>query len=360
MIGEDERSLAGGLRYSLQGGSFEAYRDLFQWVTTPSVAEFQLAVEQAFAAWTAVDPATGLYTDLSFVADLSTPVVGTGTFNGFDAHGAEIDLFAADAGDIVTRAVAKLDAIEESVMLTSGTANYPGSAAISGADITINNNSGAKFRLDFFRRLLAHEIGHALGLGDVEDANSEAEFIDDNYDGSSSETALATLTNSWAMLVNPLNPAVSPLDLYVVANGNPGVDTPGVNILMESQGLGIAVGNPETSLFPLVNDDFGTRQFLYPSLVRDVELAGDYNGDGIVDAADYTTWRDQLGALISLPNETATFGSVTEEDYEVWTTNFGAVAAEMATASTGYAVAVSEPASVLLLTCAVPLFWQRR
>ena len=57
-INDNERSLDGGLRYSLQGGSFEAYRDLLHWPESqvPSVEDFQLAVEQAFAAWTAVDP----------------------------------------------------------------------------------------------------------------------------------------------------------------------------------------------------------------------------------------------------------------------------------------------------------------
>src|SRR5262245_48669469 len=36
-----ERSLDGGLRYSLQGGSFQAYRDLFTWNVVPSVPNFQ-------------------------------------------------------------------------------------------------------------------------------------------------------------------------------------------------------------------------------------------------------------------------------------------------------------------------------
>jgi hypothetical protein len=40
-----------------------------------------------------------------------------------------------------------------------------------------------------------------------------------------------------------------------------------VNILMESNGLGIAAGNPVTELVPLRNDDYGTRQFLYPMLI---------------------------------------------------------------------------------------------
>ena len=105
MIGTNERSLDGGLRYSLEGGTFEAYRDLFQWSTLPSVPEFQTAVEQAFNAWTAVDPISGLHTDLTFIADFATAVIGTGTFTGFDINGAEIDLLAADSGETRRHAV---------------------------------------------------------------------------------------------------------------------------------------------------------------------------------------------------------------------------------------------------------------
>lgn len=98
-INGNERSLDGGLRYSLQGGSYEAYRDLFSWQgDPPSVPEFQNAVEGAFNAWTVVDPISGLGTELSFITDFGTTVVGTGS--GYvNTDGAEIDLLAAmDAG----------------------------------------------------------------------------------------------------------------------------------------------------------------------------------------------------------------------------------------------------------------------
>ena len=36
---------------------------------------------------------------------------------------------------------------------------------------------------------------------------------------------------------------------------------------MESRGLGIGPGNPITNLFPLTNDDYGIRQFLYPQII---------------------------------------------------------------------------------------------
>jgi hypothetical protein len=94
LIGANERSLNGGLRYSLDGGSFQAYRDLFQWNVVPSVADFTTAVQQAFAAWTSVDPATNLGTALAFTPDLGTAVVGNAGFGGVNVNGAEIDLLA--------------------------------------------------------------------------------------------------------------------------------------------------------------------------------------------------------------------------------------------------------------------------
>src|SRR4051812_14561826 len=74
--GVGERSLNGGLRYSLQGGSFQAYRDLFTWNAVPTVAAFQGAVEQAFASWAAADPTTGFASGLSFVSDFGTAAAG--------------------------------------------------------------------------------------------------------------------------------------------------------------------------------------------------------------------------------------------------------------------------------------------
>lgn len=50
-------------------------------------------------------------------------------------------------------------------------------------------------------------------------------------------------------------------------------------------------------------------------------LAGDYNQDGIVDAADYTVWRDNLGSPHSLPNDDTP--GVGPDDYERWRSQFG-------------------------------------
>jgi hypothetical protein len=271
-----ERSLDGGLRFSLQGGSYQAYRDLFTWSGgAPSVAAFTTAVNQAFNAWAVVDPATTFGTALNFVPDLATPVVGSNAgAGGLDSRGAEIDLFGSNdaffwnPGDAGTQGETRFGAIGATVTLTSGVANYAGSTAISGADIIMNSNPQAVYTLDVFRRILTHEIGHTIGLGDVEGSINPGAFIDDNYNGASSATALATLTNSWAALVNPLNPGASAgLSRFTIPVADPGLTTPGVDILMESFGVGIAPGNPVTNLTPLTNDDFGTRQFLYPFVV---------------------------------------------------------------------------------------------
>ena len=59
---------------------------------------------------------------------------------------------------------------------------------------------------------------------------------------------------------------------------------------------------------------------------RPVSIPGDYNGDGIVDAADYTVWRDTLGqADVGLAADGDGSGVIDDGDYTVWQTNFGAV-----------------------------------
>jgi hypothetical protein len=107
-----------------------------------------------------------------------------------------------------------------------------------------------------------------------------------------------------------MNPAASSLAIYEVPNADPGTRTEGVDILMESRGLGVGPTNPYSNLVPLKNDDYGMRQFLYPSLTFDFP-PGDFNRDGTVDAADFVTWREGLGI---------TFFAT---DIEIWRSHFG-------------------------------------
>jgi hypothetical protein len=86
-------------------------------------------------------------------------------------------------------------------------------------------------------------------------------------------------------------------------------------------------------------------------------VAGDYNDNGVVDAADYVRWRDTQGTATTLPND-PTAGMVTQEDYTVWRQNFGAGSGGSASAT---GAAVPEPASALLtIAAAVGLITARR
>lgn len=72
-------------------------------------------------------------------------------------------------------------------------------------------------------------------------------------------------------------------------------------------------------------------------LVPPAGLAGDFNGDKVVDAADYTVWRDGLGTTYTL------------EQYDIWKSNFGSTAEGGALAN----ASVPEPASALMAMFAV-------
>src|SRR5690606_17279994 len=77
-------------------------------------------------------------------------------------------------------------------------------------------------------------------------------------------------------------------------------------------------------------------------------LPGDFNGDGIVDAADYTVWRNNLGGDDAvLGGNGHTNGVVDTEDYLVWKDNFGKAAG--AGAIELAATQVPEPSSVALI-----------
>lgn len=64
----------------------------------------------------------------------------------------------------------------------------------------------------------------------------------------------------------------------------------------------------------------------YESQATPTRAPGDYNGDGLVDAADYTVWRDALGATGLAPLTGADGdgdSEVTDVDLSVWRSHYG-------------------------------------
>jgi hypothetical protein len=70
----------------------------------------------------------------------------------------------------------------------------------------------------------------------------------------------------------------------------------------------------------------------YPTIPA---LIGDYNNDGIVDAADYVVWRKGLGT------------TNTQADYDVWRAHFGQTAGSGA--GTIANIAVPEPTTLVMV-----------
>ncbi|MCO6043680.1 hypothetical protein NG895_07155 [Aeoliella sp. ICT_H6.2] len=127
------------------------------------------------------------------------------------------------------------------------------------------------------------------------------------------------------LLLGTIFPQIGSVDpttdlALVAANSDPGAEIPVVNAV-------IRVGDVE----PLIN------------------VQGDFNGDGIVDLADYTVWRNNLGASSeSVINDAGNGNNMVDSgDYTVWKNNFGTVAGAVS-AVVGTQTAVPEPQSLLL------------
>jgi PhoPQ-activated pathogenicity-related protein len=106
-------------------------------------------------------------------------------------------------------------------------------------------------------------------------------------------------------------------------------------------------GSPNLQLWNTSPAGDNTVVFANAFLVAVSGIAGDYNNNGAVDAADYVLWRGG-GPLY---NDTATLG-VQPGDYDVWKANFGQPGPGAGSGSS-LAAAVPEPASALLILCSL-------
>ncbi|MCO6046253.1 autotransporter-associated beta strand repeat-containing protein [Aeoliella sp. ICT_H6.2] len=83
-------------------------------------------------------------------------------------------------------------------------------------------------------------------------------------------------------------------------------------------------------------------------------LAGDYNGDGHVDIADYVVWRNNLGSTTAMLPGDSTPEIVDASDYTVWKNNFGASSGALSGLASNQQ-AVPEPSAFGLLIAAAML-----
>jgi T5SS/PEP-CTERM-associated repeat protein len=90
-------------------------------------------------------------------------------------------------------------------------------------------------------------------------------------------------------------------------------------------------------------------------MLLSVILAGDYNGDGHVDAADYTIWRDTLGSTTDLRADGNGNHVIDTPDFAFWKSHFNASAGSGG-GSVGSPQGVPEPAACTMMIVGVAAF----
>jgi len=112
-----------------------------------------------------------------------------------------------------------------------------------------------------------------------------------------------------------------------------------------SLGSAFKIGGIQDLTFQYRDTVSGALPSVVPTYVTVAGVAGDYNNDGTVNAADFTIWRDYLNQNFQLQNEGGiTPGVVNQADYDFWKSRFGATSGS---GSLG-AATVPEPVTLVM------------
>jgi hypothetical protein len=100
-------------------------------------------------------------------------------------------------------------------------------------------------------------------------------------------------------------------------------------------------------IYYIINDGFVTGSITGSTATAGGDLTGDYNDDGVVNAADYVVWRNNENTANVLPNDEIG-GTIGQDHYDQWANNFGD---GLGSGSGQLSAAVPEPSVVQLLSC---------
>ena len=128
-----------------------------------------------------------------------------------------------------------------------------------------------------------------------------------------------------------LNSGIGITAMEVWQNNGNGQANPTVDVVLSRDG---GTTFTETIASSLAMDRFGRGEQTWTvsgpvadeavvKVVSSGTLLGDYNSSGVVDAADYTVWRDTLNSHTDLRADGDGDHRVDQDDYDVWRANFG-------------------------------------
>jgi hypothetical protein len=88
-------------------------------------------------------------------------------------------------------------------------------------------------------------------------------------------------------------------------------------------------------------------------------VPGDFNANGVVDAADYVAWRNNVGSTTALPNDSIG-GTIGPAQFNEWRSHFGQTSGSGSGTIAADGAAVPEPTAPLLLIAAVMCLFNSR
>jgi hypothetical protein len=256
----DDFWLNSGLTYGL--GDITNFLPRFTDGTTAQ--RLTAGVATVFSLWTTADPNLQFRAGTTVAANTnynftnctasSCPLNRLTNPSATNIIGNNIDIFAYDLGtsnpNFQAGAVTVAYGEQFPVHLTNGfSTNPPGNGLFPSWDIDavdIGFNTAYSWTLQSFENVLLHELGHALGLGDVD---LSTRFFDSDNNNVTNPIQI----NQAGDVRQGLNAYVGPL--LATNPGNPNLSADG-NIVMCSG----CPNRPAT----LMNDDIGGIRFLYP------------------------------------------------------------------------------------------------
>jgi endonuclease I len=235
--------------------------------------------------------------------------------------------------------------------------------------------------------------GTGHGANDANDTfNVSLTVLDHSTPSFASSSALPSLTHDFGIVPIGVGSPAFTFDIYnllatasytanmdfdsVVPGGNSSAFT--TDLAASAGSLVLAGGTGHTFTSSLTATSLGTFSASYSlnfsdedisgalnksmtlTLIGKTLLAGDYNGDSVVNAADYIAWRNSERQPVTAYSSADGNGDgvIDNADYDVWRTNFGLTAAG---SGAGLATAtIPEPASALLLLIASMALVPRR